>query len=127
MRRVRGAALAVVSATATLLVGAVPAAGTTLRPAAAAAGTAGTGHGDASDAPAAGAPRIRLVTEAEPPGPEPADPNASGNPAAPRNYDANFLWGAAAGLLVRTVLGVAGLAGLYYLLVVRPGRRADAE
>lgn len=124
MRRVRGAALAVVIATATLLVGAVPAAGTTLRPAAAAAGTA---HGAASGAPAAGAPRIRLVTEAEPPGPEPADPNASGNPAAPRNYDANFLWGAAVGLLVLTVLGIAGLAGLYYLLVVRPGQRADAE
>lgn len=63
-----------------------------------------------------------------PPGPEPMDPNEdpTKNPAAPVDYEANFLWGAAVGLLVLTLFAVAAVGGLYYLLVVRPRQREDA-
>lgn len=59
------------------------------------------------------------------PGPEPAGPDDTENPAAPEDYEANFLWGAAVGLLALTILGAVALGGLYYLLVVRP-KKADA-
>lgn len=61
----------------------------------------------------------------EAPGPEPAGPNETDNPAAPPDYEANFLWGAAVGLLALMLLGAIALAGLYWLLVVRP-KRSDA-
>lgn len=65
----------------------------------------------------------------EPQGPEPMGPNEdpTRNPAAPTDYEANFLWGAAVGLLALTVFAVAGVGGLYYLLVVRPRQRDDAR
>lgn len=62
----------------------------------------------------------------EEPGLDPMPVDATDNPAAPPPYDANFLWGASAGLLVLTVLGLLALGGLYWLLVVRPGQRTDA-
>ena len=64
--------------------------------------------------------------EAEPLGPDPMPADASPNPAAPDDYQANFLWGAAVGLLVLTLFAVLGVAGLYYLLVVRPRQREDS-
>ena len=63
----------------------------------------------------------------EAPGPAPRGPNATDNPAAPREYEANYLWGASVGILVLTVLGIAFVAALYLVLVVRPRRRAAAE
>lgn len=59
------------------------------------------------------------------PGPEPRPADDTENPAAPQDYEANFLWGAAVGLLALTLLGALALAGLYWLLVVRP-KRSDA-
>ena len=82
--------------------------------------------------PAAGAPTpVVLAVEgggedAEPLGPEPMPANATENPAAPTDYESNFLWGAAVGLLVLTVFAVLGVAGLYYLLVVRPRQKQDS-
>lgn len=65
--------------------------------------------------------------EGEAPGPEPSGPNATGNPSAPENYEPNFLWGAALGLLGLAVLGILGLGGLYLLLVVAPRRWQQAR
>lgn len=61
-----------------------------------------------------------------PPGPEPAPADDTENPAAPQDYEANFLWGAAVGLLALMLLGALALAGLYWLQVVRPRKQADA-
>lgn len=62
---------------------------------------------------------------AEPLGPEPREPNNTENPVAPAEYEPNFLWGAAIGLLA-IALGTALLiGGLYYLLVLRPRQTAD--
>lgn len=63
----------------------------------------------------------------EAPGPEPAGPDETDNPAAPADYEANFLWGAAVGLLALMILGALALAGLYWLLVVRPKRSDTAS
>lgn len=60
--------------------------------------------------------------EGEPAGREPPGPNDPGNPNPPAEYEQNFLWGAAVGLTALAVGGVALLAGLYYLLVLRPQR-----
>lgn len=61
------------------------------------------------------------------PGPTPGDPNASENVGAPPQYEANFLWKAGIGLLALMV-GLIGLvAGLYYLLVIRPQRGASTS
>ncbi|MFP5308251.1 MAG: hypothetical protein ACLGIR_01585 [Actinomycetes bacterium] len=59
----------------------------------------------------------------ENPGP---DPNLD-NDFAPADYEANFLWGAAVGLLVLIFLGAGALGGLYWLLVVRPKQRAGTR
>lgn len=61
------------------------------------------------------------------PGPAPMAPDAEDNPAAPTEYEANFLWGAAAGLLVLVVVGVLFLGLLYYLLVWRPRQRSETR
>ncbi len=58
------------------------------------------------------------------PGLQPSEADAEGNPAAPENYESNFLWGAAVGLLVLIVLGAVALGAMYLLLVVRPRREA---
>ena len=63
----------------------------------------------------------------EPPGPDPMPADATENPAAPTDYEANFLWGAAVGLLVLTLFAVLGVGGLYYLLVVRPRQREGSS
>lgn len=59
------------------------------------------------------------------PGLEPAPADDTENPAAPEDYEANFLWGAAVGLLALMILGALALGGLYWLMVVRP-KRSDA-
>jgi hypothetical protein len=65
------------------------------------------------------------VGEGEPlPGPEPAGADDEDNAAAPDDYEANFLWGAAVGLLGLMLLGAVALGGLYYLLVARPKQQA---
>lgn len=61
------------------------------------------------------------------PGPDPMPADATENPAAPKDYEANFLWGAAVGLLALTLLGALALAGLYWLLVVRPKQQDAAR
>lgn len=61
------------------------------------------------------------------PGLEPGGPDDTENPAAPVEYESNFLWGAAIGLLVLVVLGLGAVGGLYWLLVVRPSQREDAK
>lgn len=54
----------------------------------------------------------------EPQGPEPVP--LEEDEFAPTDYEANFLWGAAVGLLV-IVLGISGaLGGAYWFLVVKP-------
>lgn len=72
---------------------------------------------------------VLLATEAgnEPlPGRTPRGPNASDNPNPPKDYQANFLWGAGVGLAVLVIGLVLLIAGLYYLLVKRPAQRATA-
>lgn len=74
------------------------------------------------------APAIVLAAETggeggEAPGPEPMGADETDNPAAPDDYEANFLWGAGVGLLGIMLIGAAALAGLYFLLVVRPQRQ----
>lgn len=69
-----------------------------------------------------------LATEADPgataPGRDPMPVDATENPAAPAEYEPPFLIGAAWGLLALVLfLGVA-LAGLYFLLVVRPAQKS---
>lgn len=82
-------------------------------------------------AAAAPAPQPVLAVEVEEggeaPGPDPAPPDATDNPAAPTDYEANFLWGAAVGLLVLMVLGAVALGGMYYLMVARPRRTETAD
>lgn len=79
----------------------------------------------APEAPSA----LVLATEADPdapaPGPEPSPANATGNPAAPEDYEAPFLWGASVGLLFLVLLMAVSLGGLYYLLVHRPAQKAN--
>lgn len=58
----------------------------------------------------------------EPAGPEPMPADATENPAAPAEYESNFLWGAGVGLLAMTLFAVFAVGGLYYLLVWRPGQ-----
>lgn len=65
--------------------------------------------------------------EAEPIGPEPMPADATDNPAAPTDYEANFLWGAAVGLLALTVFALLAVGGLYYLLVARPRQHEDTK
>lgn len=82
----------------------------------------------ASAAPADDLPadRVQLATEAEgeePAGLEPGGANDPDNANAPEEYEPNFLWGAAVGLVVLTVGGLGILAGLYWLMV---GRREPA-
>ena len=85
----------------------------------------------AGAAAAAGAPAVVLAAEAgtegategaeeHAPGLEPAPADDTENPAAPDDYEANFLWGAAVGLLALMLLGALAVGGLYWLLVVRP-------
>lgn len=82
---------------------------------------------------AADATTIVLAAEGgageEPPGPEPMGPNENPtkNPAAPTDYESNFLWGAAVGLLALTVFAILAVGGLYYLLVVRPRQRDESS
>lgn len=71
-------------------------------------------------APAAPVVLAAELEGGEAPGPEPAPANDTENPAAPTDYEANFLWGAAVGLLALMVLGALALVGLYLLLVKRP-------
>lgn len=69
------------------------------------------------------ADRVQVATEgvgSEEPGLAPAGPNEADNPNRPEDYDPNFLWGAAVGLVVLGVIGIAALGGLYYLMVQRP-------
>lgn len=61
------------------------------------------------------------------PGPEPMPADATENPAAPDDYEANFLWGAAVGLLALMILGAVAVGGLYWLLVVRPKQQDAAS
>lgn len=56
------------------------------------------------------------------PGLEPKTAADEDNQFRPDDYEANFLWGAAVGLGVLVAGGVAGLAGLYWLMVVRPSQ-----
>lgn len=62
--------------------------------------------------------------EEQAPGLEPAPADDTENPAAPDDYEANFLWGAAVGLLALMLLGALAVGGLYWLLVVRPKQSA---
>lgn len=77
-------------------------------------------EGGASE-PAGGASEGEVGAE-EPLGLEPAPPDASGNPAAPEEYEANFLWGAAVGLMAIVTLTALVVGGLYWLLVKLPKR-----
>lgn len=85
----------------------------------------------ATAAPAAEVAGLVLATEADPdappPGPEPMDPDNTENPAAPADYEPNFLIGAAVGLFVLVLLGALSLGALYYLLVHRPRRRSSTD
>ncbi len=67
-----------------------------------------------------------LATEGgTPSGPDPRGPNEADNEFKPADYESNFLWGAAVGLGV-LVLGLVGLLGLLYrLMVQRPAQAAD--
>ncbi len=67
-----------------------------------------------------------LATEADAPpvGLDPAGPNDEDNAFAPTEFESNYLWGAAVGLLVLTAGGFALLGGLYYAKVVRPNQTA---
>lgn len=66
-----------------------------------------------------------MATEAGPVGGlEPAEANDPDNEFAPGNYEGNFLWGGAVGLLFLVGVGFAGAGGLYYLLVVKANESA---
>lgn len=56
----------------------------------------------------------------------PQDPNSTDNEFAPAEYEGNFLWGGAVGILALLVVAVGGVGGLYYLLVVKAGEQASA-
>lgn len=58
----------------------------------------------------------------EPPGLEVRSAEDSENEFAPADYEANFLWGAAVGLLFLSLLIVGGLGAAWYWLVVRPSQ-----
>jgi hypothetical protein len=69
------------------------------------------------------ADRVQLATEAvegEQPGVPPGGPNDAANVNRPEEYEPNFLWGAAVGLAVLGVAGVAAVGALYYFMVHRP-------
>lgn len=72
-----------------------------------------------------------LALEAEPgaeaPGPEPAPPNATDNPAAPDEYERPWIWAVSVILLAAAVIGLAVGGGLYWLLVVRPRQSASTS
>lgn len=70
--------------------------------------------------PAVGGDVVLAVEEpgGEPQGPDPVP--LEDDEFAPTDYEANFLWGAAVGLLV-IVLGIAGAIGAaYWFLVAKP-------
>lgn len=54
---------------------------------------------------------------------EPGDPNAEDNTYAPSEYEGNFLWGGAVGLLVLLAIGFGAMGGLYYLLVIKANEK----
>lgn len=56
----------------------------------------------------------------------PKDPNSTDNEFAPAEYEGNFLWGGAVGILALLVVGAGAVGGLYYLLVVKAGEQASA-
>lgn len=57
------------------------------------------------------------------PGPEPAPPDARGNPAAPPEYEQPWIWGVSF-ILLASFLALLAVGGfLYWLLVVRPRQR----
>lgn len=58
----------------------------------------------------------------EAPGLEPMDPDDEANEFAPTNYEANFLWGAAVGLLFLVLAVLGGLGAAYWWLVVKPNQ-----
>lgn len=62
----------------------------------------------------------------EPLGLEPAPATASGNPAAVEEYEPNFLWGAAVGLMALVGLTALAVGGLYLLLVLLPRRKRSS-
>lgn len=68
-------------------------------------------------------PGVVVLASAGPQSTEGLDPRTADDPDnefAPPNYEQNFLWGAAVGLLALT-LGIIGtIGGLYWWLVVRP-------
>ena len=59
----------------------------------------------------------------EAPGLEPREANATDNDFAPKDYEQNFLWGAAVGLGAMTIGGFGALGGLYWLVVQRPAQQ----
>lgn len=83
-------------------------------------------------AAATAAPEVHVIlaTEAEhgeAPGPEPAPADDTENPAAPTDYEANFLWGfGGVILLVMMILGALALGAMYVLLVKRPQAKQRA-
>lgn len=64
---------------------------------------------------------VRLATEAEGEigGLEPGGANSTENANRPDDYEPDFLWAAAVGLSVLTVVGIGILAALYRLMVGR--------
>lgn len=71
---------------------------------------------------------LLLATEGGPlDGPTPGDPNASENVGAPMEYEPPFIWKASVGLLALMVGIIGLLGGLYYLLVVRPGKSTSTS
>lgn len=77
-------------------------------------------------APAALVLAVESDPDAPAPGLSPMPADATENPAAPEEYEAPFLWGAAVGLLALTLFLALTLGGLYYLLVHRPAQKKAA-
>ncbi|MFT5221871.1 MAG: hypothetical protein ACI867_000166 [Glaciecola sp.] len=61
------------------------------------------------------------------PGLEPGKAADPENAFAPKEYEQNFLWGAAVGLGALTIGGFGALGGLYWLVVVRPEQQSAAQ
>lgn len=74
-----------------------------------------------------GALVVAVEGEQAPQGPEPRGPNATDNPAAPDEYQPDFIWAASVLLLVPTALVVVLGGGLYYLAVRRPRQQREGE
>lgn len=78
---------------------------------------------------ATAAPEVHPILAAEEglgeaPGPEPAPADDTENPAAPIDYEANFLWGfGGVILLVLMLLGALALGAMYVLMVKRPQKQ----